>query len=313
MASIDILVADLGIASAGNSVTANRYRLIFERLGYRTTVTNTPTADIVVALNAYRTSAQVAQLHVDTKVVAVLTGTDLYRFWDTDRETVASTLGRATAIVGLNDQVGERLPEDLRTKLSVIKEGAALQSVAHTPCATPRLRAIVVGHLRDEKDPQLLLDALNQLPVDCAVQVDHYGAAHDDEWANWAREHSTASARYQWHGEVSRAELDANVYATADLLINTSRMEGGANVISEAVMCGLPIVATAIDGNVGVLGLDHPGLVVPGDADALAHRLTEIDTATLQRLAQASYDLQSELSVEHETAQWRHVLDRLEP
>ena len=312
MPDICILVPNLGIETSGNSVTADRYKSIFKELGYATSITDSPTSDVVVALNAYRTSTAVAALQPGTTVVAVITGTDLYRFWETDRETVESTLRRASVVVGLNDQVGNRLPQDLHSKLRIIKEGAVPLPQARPKRSSTSVRAIAVGHLRDEKDPELLLKALNQLPPECSMHVDHYGAAHTSEWATWARERSSNSSRYQWHGEISRSEL-CHIYAASDLLINTSRLEGGANVISEAVMAGFPIVATAIDGNVGVLGADYPGLVAAQNSPALAQRLidADIDQGFLPVLADASRALQSELSVEHETEQWRLVLDEL--
>ena len=82
MPDICILVPNLGIKTSGNSVTADRYKSIFKELGYATSITDSPTSDVVVALNAYRTSTAVAALQPGTTVVAVITGTDLYRFWE---------------------------------------------------------------------------------------------------------------------------------------------------------------------------------------------------------------------------------------
>lgn len=55
----------------------------------------------------------------------------------------------------------------------------------------------------------------------------------------------------------------------AHLLVHPSRMEGGAHVIMEAVQSGTPVLASRIDGNVGMLGADHAGYFPPGDAAAL--------------------------------------------
>jgi glycosyltransferase involved in cell wall biosynthesis len=49
-----------------------------------------------------------------------------------------------------------------------------------------------------------------------------------------------------------------------------SHMEGGANVIIEAVTSGVPVLASHIDGNIGMLGHDYAGYFPPGDAAALA-------------------------------------------
>jgi glycosyltransferase involved in cell wall biosynthesis len=47
-------------------------------------------------------------------------------------------------------------------------------------------------------------------------------------------------------------------------------MEGGANVVSEAIRIGVPVLASRIPGNVGLLGAGYPGYFPPGDAAALA-------------------------------------------
>jgi glycosyltransferase involved in cell wall biosynthesis len=52
-------------------------------------------------------------------------------------------------------------------------------------------------------------------------------------------------------------------------------MEGGAHVLMEAVCSGTPVLASRIDGNVGMLGADYPGYFPWGDAGALAALLLQ--------------------------------------
>jgi glycosyltransferase involved in cell wall biosynthesis len=56
-------------------------------------------------------------------------------------------------------------------------------------------------------------------------------------------------------------------------------MEGGANVISDAIAAAVPIVASRIAGSIGLLGADYPGYFRAGDTEALA--------ALLQRTEQS--------------------------
>ena len=58
--------------------------------------------------------------------------------------------------------------------------------------------------------------------------------------------------------------------ARARALVHPSVMEGGANVVIEAVRSGVPVLASRIDGNVGLLGADYDGFFPVGDAAALA-------------------------------------------
>jgi glycosyltransferase involved in cell wall biosynthesis len=46
-------------------------------------------------------------------------------------------------------------------------------------------------------------------------------------------------------------------------------MEGGAHVVIEAVRSGTPVLASRIDGNVGLLGMDYGGYFPAGDDGAL--------------------------------------------
>ena len=66
-----------------------------------------------------------------------------------------------------------------------------------------------------------------------------------------------------------------------------SRMEGGANVVIEAVRSGVPVLASAIDGNVGLLGADYEGYFPTGDAVSLAASMRRFvdDPAFARRLA----------------------------
>jgi glycosyltransferase involved in cell wall biosynthesis len=63
-------------------------------------------------------------------------------------------------------------------------------------------------------------------------------------------------------------------------------MEGGANVICEAAAAGVPVVASYIPGNIGMLGRGYPGYYRLGDERALAHRIRRavLDAAYYARL-----------------------------
>ncbi len=43
------------------------------------------------------------------------------------------------------------------------------------------------------------------------------------------------------------------------LLVQSSVMEGGANAVAEALAAGVPVIASRIAGNVGMLGENYPG------------------------------------------------------
>jgi glycosyltransferase involved in cell wall biosynthesis len=79
-------------------------------------------------------------------------------------------------------------------------------------------------------------------------------------------------SRYRWIGEVPRWQA-RRILARSRLLVLSSRMEGGANVISEALVDGVPVVASRIPGSEGMLGERYPGFFPVGDTRALGRLL----------------------------------------
>jgi glycosyltransferase involved in cell wall biosynthesis len=58
----------------------------------------------------------------------------------------------------------------------------------------------------------------------------------------------------------------------------SSRLEGGANVVSEAIVLGVPVLASRIPGNVGLLGRGYAGYYPTGDERALARLMHRTET-----------------------------------
>jgi glycosyltransferase involved in cell wall biosynthesis len=98
-------------------------------------------------------------------------------------------------------------------------------------------------------------------------------------------------------------------------MVMSSVMEGGANVVSEAVAAGLPVIASHIDGNVGLLGKDYDGYYPAQDTEALAallHR-AETDPKFLRRLASQGRKKQSLFKQKKELGAWKRLLKKTAP
>jgi glycosyltransferase involved in cell wall biosynthesis len=170
----------------------------------------------------------------------------------------------------------------------------------------------VLAHLRSEKDPLRAALALRFLPADSRVRVFHAGQALTPRWADLARSAERRDPRYQWLGELSRGQAH-RLLARSRLLVISSRMEGGANVISEALVEGVPILASRIPGSVGLLGPRYPGCFPVGDTAALANLLRRAETDrryyhTLERACAARAGL---ASPPRERNAWRDLLAEL--
>jgi glycosyltransferase involved in cell wall biosynthesis len=171
-----------------------------------------------------------------------------------------------------------------------------------------------MGHLRPVKDPFRTALAVRLLPDSSRIRVLHLGAALSEEMAAEARALTASNPRYTWLGERPRSEA-LGVLSRCRLLSLTSVLEGGANVISEAVTVDVPVVSSRIDGSVGLLGEDYPGYFPIGDTRALADLLwrAETDPDFHAALCKRCAGLRSLFDPARERQSWSELLRELEP
>ena len=301
---------------SGNRATANRWARLLRALGHRVDVAveySGQRADLMVALHAWRSAAAIqafSRAYPGRPLIVVLTGTDAYRFIHTDKETTLASLAAADRIVGLHGLIADCVPDTQRHKVRVIYQSARPLGERRPPRRL--FRVCVAGHLRDEKDSLRTALAVRDLPPSSRIRVDAYGKAHTAEWERAARAEAAGNPRYRWHGEIAHSRL-RDVYRRSHVLALTSRMEGGANVVSEAVMADLPVIASRIPGSLGLLGADYPGYYPVEDTRALRDLLlrAESDAAFYADL-QAACRVRRPLFSEHaEQAGWAELLSSL--
>jgi putative glycosyltransferase (TIGR04348 family) len=256
----------------GNRVTALRWARLLGQLGHRVAVVEEyggQACDVLVALHARKSARsieRVARERPGTPVIVALTGTDLYRDARASPETRRS-LDLAAALIVLQPQAVRELPEPVRSRAHVI-----LQSAERVRAEKPRRDAFEVAllaHLRPVKDPFRAAMAARLLPAASRVRILHAGAALEPDFEQRARSEAASNPRYRWLGEMPHWRA-RRVLARSRLLVITSRSEGGANVLSEAIAAGVPVLSSRIPGSTGVLGSDYPGLFSMGDTQGLA-------------------------------------------
>lgn len=230
--------------------------------------------DLMIALHARRSASSIdayRAAHPEAALVVMLTGTDLYRDLPGSVEA-ARSLDSADRIVLLQEDAVRYLKPAWQRKSTVILQSA--RPLARVPKREDALRVVVVGHLRPEKDPATLFAAVQHLPRDTAITIRHIGAPLDESLARQARELQRCDARYRYSGAVPHG-LTRNAIRSAHLLVHPSVMEGGANVVVEAITAATPVLASRVSGNIGMLGADYPGYFEAGDASGLADRLVQ--------------------------------------
>ena len=273
-ARVVIVSPALAEANNGNWQTARRWQQMLAPHAVRI-VREWPDAaasaqdQVLLALHARRSAPSIAAwaaARASTGLAVVLTGTDLYRDIHSS-DAARQSLDLAQRLVVLQELGQNALPAPLRPKVRVIFQSTtARQALAKSPRF---LRAVMVGHLREEKSPQTLLDAARLLAGQPTLFIDHVGDALDPALGEQARATAAACPNYHWLGGQAH-EATRRRIQRAHVLVHTSRMEGGAHVIMEAVRSGTPVIASHIAGNIGMLGPDYAGYFEWGDAAALA-------------------------------------------
>jgi putative glycosyltransferase (TIGR04348 family) len=234
-------------------------------------------ADVLIALHARRSAESIAAFdahHPDRPLIVVLTGTDLYRDIALDASAQRS-LALASQLVVLNDLGSAALPEALRAKSVCISQSA--RTLAPGRKAQRWFDVAIVGHLRDEKNPQLVWSMAAQLPPETRIRLWHAGAARQPGLTAQARQVMRRFAHYQWLGDLPRAQA-RQLMRRCHLLLHPSRMEGGAQAVIEAVTAHTPVLASRIDGNVGLLGVDYAGYFEDDNADQATALLLALAT-----------------------------------
>ena len=204
-------------------------------------------------------------------LAVVLTGTDLYRDILQDHDAQTSLL-LAQQLVTLQECGPAALPPALRAKARVIFQSTALRRVV--PKTARHLRVVVVGHLRDEKAPDTVFELARLLRQHDDILIDHVGAALEPALGRLAAQTASACPAYRWIGAQPR-EATRRRIQRAHVLLHPSRMEGGAHVVMEAVCSGTAVVASRVDGNIGMLGRDYGGYFAAGDAAGAADLLLQ--------------------------------------
>ena len=265
----------------GNGITAARWTQRLREIGCAVRVTRRyegQDCDAMIALHA-RKSAPSARafhaLHPDRALIVALTGTDLYGNLRRSGPAYAA-LETAHRIILLQPRGRERLAPVLRAKARVILQSAVALKARSRPQAG-RFDVAIIGHLRAVKDPFRAALAARRLPDASRLHVVHAGRALTRRYQERALHEMRINPRYTWYGDRSHHQ-SLRLLARCRALVLSSRVEGGANVISEAAVHGVPVLASRIPGSVGLLGPDYPGFFEVGDTRGLAALLHRIET-----------------------------------
>jgi glycosyltransferase involved in cell wall biosynthesis len=167
--------------------------------------------------------------------------------------------------------------------------------------------AISVGSLTPQKDQESLLQAAARVHRE-APEV-HFAVLGEGFLRPRLEERMRELGLAERFHLVGFREDVRPALAAADLFVLSSRNEGMARALLEAMACGLPVVATDVSGTRAAVENGRNGLVVPPqDPDVLAAALLKLlaDPAARQRWGRTSRRIAEERFADHA------MLDRTE-
>lgn len=325
-------MANIGIACpapprsrTGNRVTALRWAGFLRGLGHWVRVVPPhpqPLSlkgerggqfELLLALHAVKSADAVRDFKrrfPDRPAAIALTGTDIFQDGRT-ADVLNETLRVSDRVIALQRQMVVAVPAEFRHKVRVIFQSFSPPHPLPTP-RPDRFDVCVLGHLRAVKDPLLAAEAVRGVPAGSRLHVVQVGGVLEADYAERARREQHTNPRYEWQGELPRAEA-VRALAGCRVLVMSSRAEGGPSAVSEAVACGVPVLSTPTSGVVGLLGEDFPGYFPFGDAQALCELLVrcERDPAFLNELRSAGDRVRPLIDPAAERASWAGVLREL--
>ena len=302
--------------SQGNAVTAERMKRLLQSGGLNVAIhergDNRIEAKCLIALNARKSAGEIFDFHQrwpDRKIIALLTGTDVnHPEMEQSGSDTLRALAQSDAIVSLHDGFSHRIPADLLKKTKVIYPSVQFSDAAEH-CPFEPWKVVIAGNFRDEKNPNLMIEAVAKLATS-EIHFHAYGAG--SEYQDKLEQAAETYPKFHFHG-VQERDVVLAAMQSARVLLNTSTEEGGANAICEAVMIGLPVIASRIDGNLGMLGDGYGGFFTSEETDGLAGILTraESDAGFYNSLKQQVSTRAELFSYDREMAEWTKLVRQI--
>ena len=301
----------------GNRVTVRRWSRMLKAIGHGARVESRyqgDSCDLLIAVHARKSFPSIRRFHrehPDRPLVVVLSGTDLYRDLKPGSEVIES-LRMATHVIVLQKQALEEVPEEFRRKSWVIYQSAEPVKGAPEPPKS-YFRVCTVGNLRPVKDPFRLALAGRRLPASSRVRIWQVGRALSSEMKRKALAESRSNKRYRWMNGLPYWRT-RRLIASSHLVAITSKSEGSSNVLSEALVSSVPVVASRIPGLMGTLGKSYSGYFPPGDTQALKQLLlrTEREADFYQKLKAECTRIASVVQPQREQKAWEKLLKKIE-
>ena len=263
----------------GNNISARRIADILRDSGHDVKIIRSGEpipegTQVLIALHARKSHAAIIGMKSqcpDAKIILYLTGTDLYGDIPDGCSLAKESLEIADAIIVSQDASLHSVPEEYLHKSRVVYNSISLTGLDTVEREHDLF--VIASHMRAVKQPFFVVEALALL--DDSVRVKLMGTEIDPGSAELAKKLMQSEPRFEWLGEQTYEQTITWMNCSL-ATINTSLAEGGANSVGESIVMGRPVLASRIEGNVGMLGEGYDGYFSPDSPAELAELMHKI-------------------------------------
>jgi glycosyltransferase involved in cell wall biosynthesis len=177
------------------------------------------------------------------------------------------------------------------SKVIVIHNGIEAQDYARRPTSEKSLRAVFVGRLSRQKDPELLVRAIGELPARARDAFDVQIIGDGPLLPELQRLIRELGVNIELAGAMPR-EAVMQALSKAHLFVLTSRYEGFPISILEAMSMGLAVIASDVGGVREAITPECGILIRRGDKEALKRALLRLaeDREAIDRYGAAAWE-----------------------
>ncbi|MGL4971668.1 MAG: glycosyltransferase family 4 protein [Culicoidibacterales bacterium] len=168
---------------------------------------------------------------------------------------------------------------------------------------------LFVGRIsREQKGLDILLDVIQQTCLnDWNLKI--VGEGKDTEWLENEIQKRDLTNKIILHGPV-KEDID-EIYANASVFVSTSRWEGFGLVITEAMSCGLPVIAFENAGPKEIIDRKYGILVPKKDTDLFAKELSRLieNNDELERYQKLSLQRSKDFKIDKIIQEWEEIIN----
>lgn len=194
---------------------------------------------------------------------------------DAVRQLGIDYYSKANRIIAVSQALSNRLMEEFGENALVINnmvEDIFFQNDTHKKNGDGKYHFIAVGRLCDHKHFDLLIESFAQAGLPTNTVLDIVGEGERHEQLKTLIDKNKLNASVIMHGIKSSAEV-ADMLASSDCYVLSSRLETFGIVLLEAMAMGLPVISTMCGGPNSFIN-ENEGLLIPNnDHQAMSEAL----------------------------------------